>query len=137
MSAVLTLDKFKLLWLAEGAIGKSHLRWDIYEIFVNDIYPQLNDNEREFIYTYLKRDLSWMWEGKYRDETAYQYWLQMLERYNPTNRFELVLDDDNGHKENVYDAYMWNDRYYVDWNRYCCDDYIQSVKKKEQSQKTI
>ena len=41
MAAKLTLNKFELMWLFEGAAGKSHLRWGIYEMFVNKVWPQL------------------------------------------------------------------------------------------------
>lgn len=33
--ALVDLNKFEILWLCEGAIGKSHLRWGIYEKMVN------------------------------------------------------------------------------------------------------
>ena len=46
MSAKLTLDRFELIWYLQGAMSGSHLRWSIYEDFVNIIYPQLNDDER-------------------------------------------------------------------------------------------
>lgn len=92
MAATLTLNKFELMWLFEGAAGKSHLRWDIYPMFADTIYRQLNDDEREFLYTYIKRDTSWLWENKTGlDETPHKYWLQVLARYNPANQYEVTL----------------------------------------------
>ena len=129
MAATLTMDKFRLLWYFEGACGKSHLRWDIYEIFVNDVWPQLNYDEREFIYTYIKRDTSWHWEGEYRDETPYRYWLQVLARFDPSNQYIVTLKD--GRKRpKVDNAYLWEGKYYVGWNRYCQPKCVVKVEQK-------
>ena len=131
MAATLTLNKFELMWLFEGAAGKSHLRWDIYPMFADTIYRQLNDDEREFLYTYIKRDTSWFWENKkYRDETAYKYWLQVLARYNPANQYEVTLQDEKGKQIVVNDAYLWDGKYQVGWNRYCAPENIVNVKRK-------
>ena len=133
--AQLHLDKFQLLWLCEGAIGKSHLRWDIYKIMVNDVFPQLNDDEREFIFTYLKRDLSWHFNNEmtFVDKTPKEYFLQLLARYNPVNQYIVKLTDDapvrKGDKREI-EAYLWQGRYYTTWNRYCAPEYIKKVEKK-------
>lgn len=126
MAAKLTLDKFRLMWLLEGAVGKSHLRWDIYYMFVNDVFPQLNEDEREFIYAYAKRDLSWHFEGKYVDEVPHEYFKQMLARYNPANQYKVTVQNDEETK--TVDAYLWNGRYYVGWMNYCAPEYIIDVK---------
>ena len=128
MAATIKLDRFEILWFCEGFVGKSHLRWSGYERMVNDIWPQLNDDEREAIYTYTKRDLSWHWEGNYVDDTAYEYWKQMLARYNPANQYKVTLK--HGRKKEVVDAYKWNDKYYVGWSRYCDPAYIVSIEQK-------
>ena len=131
MSATLKLDKHELLWLAEGAMGKSHLRWDIYPMFVNTIFPQLNNDEREFIYAYLKRNTSWLWENKTSlDETPHQYWLQTLARYNPANQYKVTLK--RGREKQIIqnDCYLWNGLYYTDFTRYCAPEYIKKVERK-------
>lgn len=131
MAATLTLNKFELMWLFEGAAGKSHLRWDIYPMFADTIYRQLNDDEREFLYTYIKRDTSWLWENeKYRDETPYKYWLQVLARYNPANQYEVTLKDEKGKEIVASDAYLWDGKYHVGWNRYCSPENIVKVTHK-------
>lgn len=130
MSAKLSLNKFQLMWLFEGAAGKSHLRWDIYKMFIDDIYPQLDNNEREFLYTYIKRDTSWLWENKsLGDETPYQYWLQVLARYNPANQFTITAEYED--EKEIRDAYMWDGKYYIGFNRYFANEFI--VKKEQKS----
>ena len=122
MAAKITLDKFRLMWLLEGAVGKSHLRWDIYDMFVNDVFPQLSEDERQFIYAYAKRDLSWHFEGKYVYKTPHEYFKQMLARYNPANQYKVTVQNDEETK--TVDAYLWNGRYYVGWTNYCAPEYI-------------
>lgn len=126
MAAKLTLDKFRLMWLLEGAVGKSHLRWDIYDMFVNDVFPQLSEDEREFIYAYARRDLSWHFEGKYVDETPHEYFKQMLARFNPANQYSVTLQ--NNIETTTVHAYYWNGRYYIGWMNYCAPEYIIDVK---------
>jgi len=129
MSATLTLDRFELMWLCEGAIGKSHLRWGIYSLMVDSVWPQLTDLEREAIFTYIKRDNSWLFKGDTdRYETPRNYYLQMLARYNPANQFKITLKD--GRMKVTEDAYKWNGRYYVSWQRFCDPDHIRSIEQK-------
>lgn len=129
MAAILSLDRFELMWLVEGAVGKSHLRWGIYDMMVNDVWPQLNDNEREFLYTYIKRDLSWHFENS-TDTTPRDYFYQMLARYNPANQYRVTLK--RGREKSVVEenAYLWNDKYYVGWQRYCAPEYVKKVERK-------
>ena len=129
MSATLTLDRFELLWYVEGFVGGSHLRWSGYETMVDKVYPQLNDDERECIYTYAKRDLANRMSYEFKNNTtAYQYWCQFLARYNPANQYKVALE--NGNEKQTVDAYKWNNRYYTDWRRYCGGEFIKSVEQK-------
>lgn len=128
MSATLNLDKFELMWLFEGAAGKPHLRCVIYRMFIEDIYPQLSYDEREFIYAYIKRDTSWLWENKTSmDKTPHEYWQQVLARYNPANQYEVTASHD-GKTETKY-AYMYDGRYYVTMNSFFADEYIVDIKR--------
>jgi hypothetical protein len=132
MAATLRLDKFQLMYLLEGAVGKSHLRWDIYPMMVNDVWPQLTESEREFIFTYVKRDDSWYFcdEKQYVDETAKEYYLQMLARYNPANQYGVTMKKGRGARQIANDAYLWDGKYYVGWQRYCAPEYITKVEQK-------
>lgn len=132
MGATLNLDKFELLWFCDGFVGKSHLRWDGYKIMIDNVFPQLNEAEREFIYTYAKRDFSWMFDKekrKYVDDTPAISFRQMLARYNPANQYKVKLD--NGNEVETVDAYKWGDRYYGTERRSCNPDYIVNVEHKQ------
>lgn len=129
MSAKLELNRFELLWFVEGFVGGSHLRWDGYETMVDKVYPQLNDDERECIYTYTKRDLAYRMAYDMKENTtAYQYWCKFLARYNPANQY--VVNIENNSDKQTVDAYKWNGKYYIDWRCYCADEYIKSVEQK-------
>lgn len=128
MSATLRLDKFQLLWFLQGGICGSHIRWDIYSTFVNDVFPQLSESERECIYTYAKRDFSEMFERK-PDATESWLFRQLLARFNPANQYVVTLKD--GKKKEIADnAYSWNGKYYIGWQRYCGEEYIIKVEQK-------
>lgn len=127
--ATINLDKFEILWLCEGAIGKSHLRWGIYDKMVNEVYPVLSEEEREFVYMYLKRDTAWHWTRRtLGDDVPYKYWQQMLARFNPANQYKVTVQ--NKKDKQVCDAYLFDGKYYTGWTRYCNEDYIKKVEHK-------
>lgn len=130
MAATITLNWQEVLWYLQGGMSGSHLRWSIYEDMVNKIYPQLTSNERECIFAYAKRDLSWHFNGEnsHLDETPRKMFLQMLARYNPANQFQIILKKGR-EKRQIVDAYLWDDLYYIDWSRYCAEEYIKSVQQ--------
>lgn len=129
MSATLKLNRFELMWLFEGAAGKSHLRWDIYKIFVDRVYPQLRENEREFLYTYIKRDTAWLWEDKkIRDETPYEMWRKVLARYNPANQYTVTASHDG--KTETRDVYLFEGKYYINFDLYFASEFVTAVSKK-------
>lgn len=130
MAATVTLDWHELLWWLQGGMSGSHLRWSVYEDFVDRVWPQLDDKERENIYTYAKRDLSWHFEGDHVDETPHQYFLQLLARFNPANQYVVTLKASRG-KRMKKEAYLWNGKYYVDWKRFCATVYIVKVEQKK------
>lgn len=129
MPAKISLDRFELLWYMQGFMGGSHLRWSGYERMVNDVWQQLTDKERECIYMYAKRDLSWHFEGDHVDETPHKYFQQVLARYNPANQYSVTVDSGAGAKI-VSSAYLWQGKYYTAWNRYCAPEYIKKVERK-------
>lgn len=129
MSAILSLDRFELMWLCEGAIGKSHLRWGIYQMMVDKVWQQLTDDERNAIFTYIKRDDSWHFNKNLdRFEISRSYYLQMLARFNPANQFKITLK--YGRKRTTEDAYKWEGKYFISWQRYCAPEYIVKIEQK-------
>ena len=126
--ATINLDKFEILWFCEGAIGKSHLRWGIYDKMVDEVYPVLSEDERVFVYTYLKRDTAWHWTRRtLGDETPYEYWQQMLARFNPANQYKVTMKRGR-EKKQVVEAYLFKGKYYINWKSYCDPNYIKDIE---------
>ena len=50
------LDKFQILYYLEGCAHGSHLRQGCWHQMI-DLYPQFTQKERDFLYTYAKRDI--------------------------------------------------------------------------------
>ena len=113
MPVTITLDKFEILWYLRGGMSGSHLCWEVYERVVN-LYSQLSDNEREFIYMMAKRDLN-HWEGKNPEE-------------NPANRYKVTATD-GIKKAQTFDAYKWDKFYYIDWSRRVPNEFVKEVKQ--------
>ena len=57
----LTLDWHETLWLLQGAMSGSHLRWSAYEDMVNRVWPQCSEQERRNIFFIMRRDLGYWW----------------------------------------------------------------------------
>ena len=105
---------------------------------VNDVWIQLGDTEREWLYTYAKRDFAEYFKSDIPDA---KYFNQMLARYNPTNQYKVFVK--GARKASEYDkarfptlkkrkpyleCYKWDDKYYANW---CCrvaDDLIKEVE---------
>jgi hypothetical protein len=127
MSATITLDRHELIWLLEGAMCGSHLRWDIYEMMVNVVYPQLNDDERKFFREIAIRNCT----ERLHEDTPREYFNKMLSCFDEDNRYIVKV---NGMKD-LIDAFLWNGSYYKDWNWRCNPDYILTVTKKNGSKR--
>ena len=125
MSATITLNWHEALWWLQGGMAGSHLRWSVYEDFVNKIWPQLDERERDNIYTIAKRDLSWHFEGEHYDKTAKEHFERLLARYNPSNQYLVHLVN-----EKIVEAYLFDGKYYVSWQSYCAQDAITKIVQK-------
>jgi len=132
MGATINLDKAEITWYLQGAMSGSHLRWEAYERMVKEIWKQLSEREREWIYTYVKRDLSWHFDTntfKHIDETPKRYFEQVLARYNPANQYLVTMNNGKLKKDVVEQAYKWDGRYYVGWRKYCAKEHIKKVEQ--------
>ena len=126
MPATLTLDWHQLIWFLEGAARGSHLRWGVYEDMVNLVWPQLEEQERENFYAIARRNLLEDME-RYPDGGLPRF-RQMLARFDPAHQYKITLKD--GRKPGqVVRAYLWERKYYVDWQRYCPIEFIKSFEQ--------
>ena len=105
----LHLDWREIVWLLQGAMSGSHLRWSVYEDMVNKVWPQCSEQERRNLWLFMRRDLGYWWrpdgwqgidfdkpgEGEWReditDETPWMYFRQVLARFDPENQYAVTM----------------------------------------------
>lgn len=111
MKATLTLNKPTLFWFIDGFVNISHLRWDGYRILVDEIYPQLTEEDRLEVYKYLTElsVLRFSEEDKSKIYGEYPKFEQAVARFNPDAQFMAVANDNI----TSYDVYKYNGLYYL------------------------
>lgn len=106
----LDLDWREVLWLLQGGMSGSHLRWSVYDDMVNRVWPQTSEQERRNMFLIMRRDLGSYWrpaewnghshmqdngEGQWRDDisdtTPWMYFRQVLARFNPDNQYAVTM----------------------------------------------
>lgn len=126
-----SIDKFGLLhWMHGCAIG-SHLRQGIWRRAVDEFYGKLTIDEREFVYTYAKRDIAPIFQPKDIGGSPYQHFghedfFHFLACYNPANRYNVSMEG-KGVKAQTVKAYKWEGNYHVGFNRFCAPEYTKKA----------
>ena len=105
----LDLEWREVLWWLQGGMAGSHLRWSVYEDFVNKVWPQCTEQQRRNIFVIARRDLGRYWrpdnwngydmnlkgEGPFRedifDKTPMQYYRHVLARFDPDNQYAVTM----------------------------------------------
>ena len=81
------------------------------------------------------------------DITPWEYFRRVLARFNPDNQYRVTMKVDSKHARNELmrmgleesaksgimriHTYKWDDKYYIDWNRYCDESLITNIEKLE------
>lgn len=96
----LNLDWREVLWWMQGGMAGSHLRWSVYEDMVNRVWPQCSEQERRNIHYIMERDFgtywrnsdgSWKSESDIFDKTPFEYFRQVLARFDPENQYAVTM----------------------------------------------
>lgn len=139
MPATLTLDVHELFYFLEGAARGSHIRWGVYETFVNHVWKQLSYDEKEAIYTWAMRDLSEMFESEHGKAGREQFY-HFVARFDPTNQYKVFvkgkpseLDKEmwptmKGRNPYVL-CYLWDGEYKPTWSGYIPKNKIKRIEK--------
>lgn len=136
---LVNLDKFELLNYINGCAIGSHLRQGIWKRCVDEFYGKLIDKERAFIYEYSLRDF---WEimarAKYPDvnkehtKFGFEDYKKFLACYNPDNRYHVKYEGVTADKRRIKDeadVYLYEERYWIDFQRFVPNEYITSTEK--------
>ncbi len=96
----LQLEWREVLWWMQGGMAGSHLRWSVYEDMVNKVWPQCTEQERRNIHYIMERDFGTYWrnsEGDWKpeseifDKTQFEYFQQVLARFDPDNQYAVTM----------------------------------------------
>lgn len=123
------IDKFDLLnWLEGCSIG-SHLRQGIWRRCIDEFYSKLTAQERLWLYTYAKRDIT----DRYKDKSSCgrEDFFKFLACYNPANRYTVIAEgiiDGKKQKQRVK-AFRFQGDFWVSYQRYIAPEYVKLVKK--------
>lgn len=122
----INIDKFEFLCLLKGCAAGSHLCQGIWHKAIDCFYPKMSGDERLWLYTYAKRDLTEYYIRE--DAVGRDDFFQFLACFNPTNRYTLTVegDVDGKHTKQTVEAYHWQGKYYIKSRQYAADEYIKS-----------
>ena len=96
----LHLEWREVLWWMQGGMAGSHLRWSVYEDMVNKVWPQCTEQERRNIHYIMERDFGTYWrnsdgdwkpESEIFDKTPFEYFRQVLARFDPDNQYAVKM----------------------------------------------
>lgn len=119
----LNLDWREVLWWMQGGMAGSHLRWSVYEDMVNKVWPQCSEQERRNIHYIMERNFGTYWcnsdgdwkpESEIFDKTPFEYFRQVLARFDPNNQYAVTIAV---HNQKELDGIL-RDRhigYLIDW----------------------
>lgn len=153
----LNLNWREVLWWLQGGMAGSHLRWSVYEDMVDKVWPQCTEQERRNIHYVMERDFGTYWrnsdgdwkpESEIFDKTPFEYFRQVLARFDPDNQYAVTMKTDEWDDlYMIYDSlpeyciigglssrlqvrtYLWNGEYRIDWNRRCDETVIVKTEK--------
>lgn len=125
----INIDKFELMYLLEGCSIGSHLRQGIWERCIDEFYDKLSRDERLWLYTYAKRDITPRYKRK--DAVGREDFFKFLACFNPANRYMVAVEGevDGKHKRELVDAYKYGDVFWVSYRRFIPEEYIKSVER--------
>lgn len=96
----LRLEWREVLWWMRGGMAGSHLGWSVYKDMVNRVWPQCTEQERRNIHYIMERDFGTHWrnsdddwkpESEISDKTPFEYFRQVLARFDPDNQYAVTL----------------------------------------------
>lgn len=116
---IVNLDRFELLYFIEGCLIGSHLRQDIWSRCINEFYPKLSDEDRNFVFHYSVRDFTGRVRRDYKNDFD-----KFISRFNPDNQYKVGVR--GGY---TLDAFKYKDEYYTSYSTIINSDFITNTEK--------
>ena len=119
------LDKHELLYYIEGCARGSHLRQGIWQRIVNEFIPKMTEDERDFIWWILRRDIWEIFFGKYANYGA-QDFLRAMAALHRNNWAKVMASD--GKTTECVDCYRYDGHWWVDFTVRVADEFITKIE---------
>ena len=131
---LIDLDRHQILYYLEGCAHGSHLRQDCWHQMIN-LYPKFTQEERDFLYTYAKRDIAPLFQPHHFDHPALdglrhvgaEDFDQFLACFDKDNHYMVTAEKDG--KSETKETYLYNGKYYTSHVFYYDSKYITKVEK--------
>ena len=118
------IDFFEFSFLVEACIPPRPIaRAMFWDDVINKHYNTLTDNERARLFEWVNRNPC-MQDGI---EELNEDCLLFNARFDPNNQYQVHTNYNK--KLEIYDAFKWNDRYYIKKDTSIEDKFIKKVKK--------
>lgn len=119
------LDQFELFCWLEGCSIGSNLRQGIWDRAIGEFYGMMTDEERLWLYTYAKRDIT---SRFLRESTpGREDFFKFLARFNPANQYKVTMAA-NKDKVGIVETYKWQGEYYINARLRCAKEHIRFIK---------
>ena len=119
-----SIDFFEFSFLVEACIPPRPIaRAMFWDDVINKHYNTLTDNERERLFEWINRNPC-MQDGI---EELNEDCLLFNARFDPDNQYKVHTNYNE--KLEIYDAFKWNDRYYIRKDTSIEDKFIKKVEK--------
>lgn len=136
-------DIHEFLYAIEGFARGSHLRQHVWEEFVYRSIPQMSDDEMDFLWFYMRRDL---WEcyfyeigGKPCTHVGHEDFLHAMAALHRGNRYKVKFISETDNKQHEAICYRFDGHYrplfmgrsknVESYNAYIPNDWVKTVKK--------
>ena len=133
---IIELDTFELYYLIESCAKGSHLRQGIWMRCVNEFYGKLTQNERDNLFDWFTRLL---WQDVCGDKYpnvkkeyksisfGMEDFMRTVACFDKNNRY--LLDVSDGKQQQSVEAYLFENKYWIDFSRFAPNEYIKKIKK--------
>lgn len=116
---IVNLDCFEVFYYLQGCASGSHLRQGVWRQLVEEIMPQMDDNEKDAIWWWMRRDLWDIFNKPYGDgfykcgNEDFNHAMAALHRNNYA-MISFFHPDKKWKHPRIQKCYRYNDTFYVE-----------------------
>lgn len=124
---LIDLDKHEMFWLLESAARGSHLRQDLWNKFIDNVFHKLGVSEIRFLHDQCKEKLSQLYPNE--KTVGYEDFQRFLARFDiDNNLYRVNVTNPDTRKRETYYTYRFLGKYFVSSTQFIAPDCIKSVE---------